>query len=62
MNRRDEDRLNEALRLDERGTKRRWAGYTRQRHHGFGRTLPPTARQLRRIVAKARGYAYGGGR
>lgn len=59
MSPRDLDRLNDAIRLDEHGTRRRLAAYTQQRHRG-GRQLPPTARQLRRIVAKAR--RAGGGR
>lgn len=46
-------RLGEALRLDEDGTKRRLDGYTRQCHRGW-RPMVPTARQVRRIVKKAR--------
>lgn len=54
MSPRDLDRLNDAILLDETGTRWRMAVYTRQRHRPVRRQLPPTARQLRRIVAKAR--------
>lgn len=60
MSPRDLDRLNDAIRLDEHGVKRRLASYSLQRHGGLGRSLMPSARQLRRIVKKAR--RAGGGR